>query len=80
MRSYFCMEKSSSGAVGRFATSQGTIPPLCTSVIGRPRGGMYVYIVITYSKGEDQPGEVANPARGQLNRDNTAESPPAQGQ
>ena len=25
-----------------------------------------VYIVITYSKGKDQPGKVANPARGQL--------------
>ena len=25
-------------------------------------------MVITYSKGKDQPGKVANPARGQLNR------------
>ena len=24
-------------------------------------------MVITYSKGQDQPGKVANPARGQLN-------------
>ena len=31
---------------------------------------MYVYMVITYSKGKDQPGKVANPARGQLNREN----------
>ena len=31
---------------------------------------MYVCIVITYSKGKDQPGKVANPARGQLNREN----------
>ena len=37
---------------------------------------MYAYItemgtgmVITYSKGKDQPGKVANPARGQLNRE-----------
>ena len=26
-------------------------------------------MVITYSKSKDQPGKVANPARGQLNRD-----------
>ena len=31
---------------------------------------MYVCIVITFSKSEDQPGKVANPARGQLNREN----------
>ena len=32
---------------------------------------MYVCMVITYSKGKDQPGEVANPAaRDQLNREN----------
>ena len=30
----------------------------------------YVCMVITYSKGKDQPGKVANPARGQLNRAN----------
>ena len=28
---------------------------------------MYLCMVITYSKGMDQPGKVANPARGQLN-------------
>ena len=27
-------------------------------------------MIITYSKGKDQPGKVANPARGQLNREN----------
>ena len=27
-------------------------------------------MVTTYSKGKDQPGKVANPARGQLNREN----------
>ena len=27
---------------------------------------MYICIVITYSKGKDQPGKIANPARGQL--------------
>ena len=27
-------------------------------------------MVITYSKSKDQPGKVANPARGQLNRKN----------
>ena len=31
---------------------------------------MYVCMVITYSKRKDQPGKVANPARGQLNREN----------
>ena len=31
---------------------------------------MYVCMVTTYSKGKDQPGKVANPARGQLNREN----------
>ena len=32
---------------------------------------MYVCMVITsYSKGKDQPGKVASPARGQLNRKN----------
>ena len=31
---------------------------------------MYVCMVITYSKSMDQPGKVANPARGQLNRKN----------
>ena len=30
----------------------------------------YVCMVITYSKSKDQPGKVANPARGQLNRGN----------
>ena len=30
---------------------------------------MYVCMVMTYSKGKDQPGKVANPARGQLNRE-----------
>ena len=29
-----------------------------------------VYMVIIYSKGKDQPSKVANPARGQLNREN----------
>ena len=31
---------------------------------------MYVCMVVTYTKSMDQPGEVANPARGQLNREN----------
>ena len=31
---------------------------------------MYVCMVITYNKGNDQPGKVANAARGQLNREN----------
>ena len=32
---------------------------------------MYVRMVITCSKGKDQPGKVANLARGQLNGENT---------
>ena len=32
----------------------------------RVTGSMYVCIVITYSKGTDQQGKVANPSRGQL--------------
>ena len=31
---------------------------------------MYLCMVITYSKSKDQPGKVANPASGQLNREN----------
>ena len=31
---------------------------------------MYVCMAITYGKVKDQPGKVANPARGQLNREN----------
>ena len=31
---------------------------------------MYVSMVITYLQSMDQPGKVANPARGQLNREN----------
>ena len=31
---------------------------------------MYLCMVSTYSKSKDQPGKVANPARGQLNREN----------
>ena len=34
------------------------------------RGESMVCMVIAYSKGKDQPGKVANPARGQLNREN----------
>ena len=35
----------------------------------RPIVQQYVCMVITYSKSMDQPGKVANPARGQLNRE-----------
>ena len=37
---------------------------------------MYACIVITYSKGKDQPDNVANPARGRLNRENGCFSVP----
>ena len=33
-------------------------------------GCMYGWMVITYSKGKNQPGKVANRARNQLNREN----------
>ena len=32
--------------------------------------GIYVCMVITYCKSKDQPGKVAIPARGQLNKEN----------
>ena len=41
-----------------------------TNTIAAVEGYMYVGMVITYSKSKDQPGKVANPARGQLNREN----------
>ena len=34
------------------------------------RGSSFSCIVITYSKSQDQPGKIANPARGHLNREN----------
>ena len=40
---------------------------------GRPARTVYVYVCMyghTYSKSMDQPGKVANPARGQLNKEN----------
>ena len=33
-------------------------------------GGHTLCMVVTYSKGKDQPGKIANPARGQLDREN----------
>ena len=47
-------------ARGRRVTTEGS--PSCFFI-------MYVCMVITYSKGKVQPGNVANPVRGQLNRD-----------
>ena len=44
--------------------------PLQPTISGRPVRPGTVCMVITYSKGKDQPGKVANPARGQLNREN----------
>ena len=37
--------------------------------LGTEDTSMYVCMVITYSKGNDQPGKVANPACSQLNRE-----------
>ena len=42
----------------------------CIKGIPRVNGGMYVLYGHTYSKSMDQPGKVANPARGRLNRKN----------
>ena len=39
--------------------------PLSTTILSK-----YACMVITYRKGKDQPGKVANPARGQLNKKN----------
>ena len=39
-------------------------------ITGRTAISQYVCMIVTYSKCEDQPGKVANPARGQLNREN----------
>ena len=36
---------------------------------------LYVCTVITYSKGKDQPTKVANPARGELSRENVFPCP-----
>ena len=38
--------------------------------VGLQISSWYVCMVITDSKSMDQPGKVANPARGQLNREN----------
>ena len=46
------------------------VSQLMGGTTANPVGCMYVCMAITYSKGKDQPGKVANPARGQLNREN----------
>ena len=43
-------------------TSIGSIPRKVSHNLSS-----YVCMAITYNKGRDQPGKVANPARGQLN-------------
>ena len=43
---------------------------VCCCLISHNIVSMYVCMVITYSKSMDQPGKVANPARGQMNREN----------
>ena len=40
----------------------------CVCAPTAPRS--YLCMAITYSKSNDHPGEVANPARGQLNKEN----------
>ena len=37
---------------------------------------MFICMVITYSKGKDQPVKAANPVRGQLNREKMKSSVP----
>ena len=39
-------------------------------ILATKHPGASVCMVITYSKSMDQPGKVANPVRGQLNREN----------
>ena len=66
----FCCEDKHYGTDTRYSSKKvrGIVPysiriQSCCNV-------MDVCIVITYSKIKDQPGKVANPARGQLNREN----------
>ena len=47
-----------------------TIYQQYTRIVLDRRIQQYVRMVITYNKSMDQPGKVANPARGQLNREN----------
>ena len=53
-----------SGGLVAFRFFLDTVRWVCVETLG-----LYVCVVITYSKGKDQPGKVANPARGQLNRE-----------
>ena len=56
--------------IGYFVLYYIALYSYSTMYIIRMYGYMYVCMVITFSKGKDQPGMVANPARGQLNREN----------
>ena len=47
----------------------GNIPPETQAPTLQVRRS-YVCMVITYNKGKDQPDKIANPASGQLNREN----------
>ena len=49
-------------------THPGVIFPVFLSVC--MEFSLYVCMVLTHSKSMDRPGKVANPARGQLNREN----------
>ena len=65
----FCLDAPVRPSLTELSPGQSTAPEYSsTEVLIR----MYVYMVITYSRvpGMDQPGKVANPARGQLNREN----------
>ena len=55
-----CKYKTSSWNLNGFPNGSNIRSTACT----------YVCMVIAYSKCMDQPGKVANPARGQLNREN----------
>ena len=44
--------------------------PAFSSIHHAAQRGVRVCMLITFSKNQDQPGKVASPARGQLNREN----------
>ena len=70
------VQKLSSSGRSERDTAAGAI--LLYRLVSKPPCGhpvwiyvcMYVCMVITYCKSMNQPGKVANPARGQLNREN----------
>ena len=61
------MRPACTGEVSRFSAARGSIPMLRLQL---SFGEVVRYGIVTRSKSKDRPGKVANPARGQLNREN----------